>query len=550
MPTLKKCSTGIRGLDEITNGGLPAGRPTLVCGGAGCGKTLLAMEFLVRGAVEHSEPGVFVSFEEGEGDLVANVASLGFNLRRLISQKKILLDYVRIERSEIEESGEYDLDGLFVRLGHAIDSIGARRVVLDTLEALFSGLSNHAILRAELRRLFGWLKDRGVTAIITGEQGDGHLTRHGLEEYVSDCVILLDHRVSDQSCTRRLRVVKYRGSTHGTNEFPFLIDERGITILPITSLGLDHGVTAERVSSGVAQLDEMLGGGFFRGTSILVSGGAGSGKTSVAASFADAACARGERVLHFAFEESPAQIFRNMRSIGLQLERHVRKGRLRIQAARPAVMGLEMHLVAMQREIQDFRPSIVIVDPATSLMEESPSSDAKLMFVRIVDFIKRTRMTALLTSFMSDDTAEEPSTGVSSIMDTWLLLRNLESGGERNRTLYLLKSRGMAHSNQLREFLITDRGLRLQDVYLGSGGVFTGSARLAQEARDRAEEEVRRMGENRRRLDLEGRKRTLEAQLAAVDAELTAVGRGASRRIEQETLARTLLRKSRRNHGD
>jgi len=295
---IEKARTGISGLDEITEGGLPRGRPTLVCGSAGCGKTLLAMEFLVRGATQFGEPGVFVSFEEAPEEIAANVRSLGFDVPALVQQKKLLVDHVRIDRGGFEEAGEYDLEGLFVRLGYAIDQVKAKRVALDTIETLFAGLSNEGILRSELVRLFRWLKQKGVTAVITGERGEGTLTRHGLEEYVSDCVILLDHRVDEQVSTRRLRIVKYRGSTHGTNEYPFLIDLRGFSVLPVTSLGLAHQTHNERVSSGIDALDEMLGGsGYYRASSVLVSGTAGTGKTSLACHFADACCRRGEKVL-------------------------------------------------------------------------------------------------------------------------------------------------------------------------------------------------------------------------------------------------------------
>src|SRR5829696_1990670 len=354
---LPKTPTGIAGLDEITGGGLPKGRPSLVCGAAGCGKTLLSIEFIIRGAIEFGDPGVFMAFEEKPEELSMNVASLGFNLEKLQKDRLVKIDHVHIDRTEIEETGEYDLDGLFIRLGYAIDSIGAKRVVLDTIENLFSGLDNEAILRAELRRLFGWLKDKGVTTVITGEKGEGTLTRQGLEEYVSDCVILLDHRVSNQISTRLLRIVKYRGSVHGTNEYPFLIDEEGISVLPVTSLLLKNEVSSERISSGIPALDKMLGGkGFFRGSSILVSGTAGTGKTSLAAYFAHETCKRKERCIYFAFEESPQQIMRNMLSIGIDLKADIDKGLLQMHAARPTFYGLEMHLVAILKKIRKFKP--------------------------------------------------------------------------------------------------------------------------------------------------------------------------------------------------
>jgi circadian clock protein KaiC len=486
--TLPKSSTGIEGFDEITGGGLPTGRPSLVCGGAGCGKTLFAISFLVHGATRFDEPGVFMSFEESTDELAQNVASLGFDLPRLIEEKRLVLDHVRIERSEIEETGDYDLEGLFIRLGYAIDSIGARRVVLDTIESLFSGLSNETILRAELRRLFRWLKGKGVTAVITGERGGGALTRQGLEEYVSDAVILLDHRVNDQISTRRLRIVKYRGSFHGTNEYPFLIDEKGIAILPVTSLGLAHSASSERVSSGIERLDTMLEGkGYYRGSTILVSGSAGAGKTSVAAHFIDAACRRGERCLAFVFEESPSQVVRNMRSIGIDLQPWVDRGLLQFSAARPSLYGLELHLSQMHRLIDRFRPSVVVVDPVSSLLTVATESDVQATTTRLVDYLKSEGITAFMTSLTHGKMEDERTDiAISSIVDTWLLLVTLESSGERNRGLYVLKSRGMAHSNQIREFLLTSHGVELLDAYTGVASVLTGSARLTREAEDRA----------------------------------------------------------------
>ncbi|HAO78432.1 MAG TPA: KaiC 1 [Verrucomicrobia subdivision 3 bacterium] len=485
---LPKCATGIQGLDEITGGGLPQGRPTLVCGGAGCGKTLLAVEFLVRGAAQFGEPGVFMAFEETEAELKANVASLGFDLAGLVQRKKIVIDYVHMEPVEVQESGEYDLEGLFVRLNHAIDSIGAKRVVLDTLEALFASLPNEAILRAELRRLFRWLKDKGVTAVITAERGRESLTRHGLEEYVSDCVIVLDHRVVDQIATRNLRVMKYRGALHGTNEFPFLIGDEGISVLPITSLGLNHKAPSERIATGIPRLDAMLGGrGFFRGSSILLTGTPGTGKTIVAANFAHAACRRGERALFFSFVESPAQIIRNMHSIGLRLEPMVKRGLLRFHSARPSLYGLEMHLATMFKEIVAFQPHVVIMDPITSLMDAGTASEGKGMVTRLIDYLKAGQVTTLFTSLTQGGQAlQQTETAMSSLMDAWLSLQDFEGNGERNRVLYVLKARGMAHSNQMREFLISDRGIDLVDAYIGASGVLTGSARAAQGALEKA----------------------------------------------------------------
>jgi len=460
---LPKAPTGISGMDDITGGGLPKGRPTLVAGGAGCGKTLFAMEFLVNGAMEYNEPGVFVAFEENAEELAQNVASLGFDLKELIKQKKLIIDYVRIERSEIEETGEFDLDGLFIRLGLAIDMIGAKRVVLDTVEVLFGALQNHGILRAELSRLFRWLKSKGVSAVVTGERGEGTITRFGLEEYVADCVILLDHRITEQVSTRRLRIVKYRGTLHGTNEYPFLIGKDGISVLPITSLMLDHKVPSGRVSTGVKELDEMLGGkGFHRGSSILLSGTAGTGKTSLAASFVNAACQRGERCLYFAFEEATNQILRNMRSIGIDLALHVKKGLLQFHVARPTLYGLEMHLVTMYDLIREYKPQIVVLDPITDFFAIGSKTEVKAAITRIIDFLKTEQITALFTSYTSEeDTPDQTIVGVSSMIDAWLSVRNVESNGERHRGLFILKARGMAHSHQIRSFNLTDDGIKI-----------------------------------------------------------------------------------------
>jgi len=519
---LLKTPTGIQGFDEITGGGLPKGRPTLVCGGAGCGKTLFGMEFLVRGATQYKEPGVFMSFEETAEELTNNVASLGFDLNRLSASKRLFLDYVRVERSEIEETGEYDLDGLFIRLEHAIDSIGAKRVVLDTIESLFAGLPNPLILRAELRRLFRWLKDKGMTAVITGEKGENTFTRHGLEEYVSDCVIFLDHRVTEQLSTRRLRIVKYRGSTHGTNEYPFLIDEKGISVLPITSVGLRHPASNQRISTGVPRLDTMLGGkGYFRGASILVSGTAGTGKSSLAAQFVEAACRRGERSFYFAFEESADQIIRNMRSIGIDLEPWVKKGLLRFYTERPTAYGLEAHLLVMYKAIQEFKPRVVVVDPVSNLISSGNLLDVKAMLTRLIDFLKMSQITVILTNLSSGGgLVEQTDVGISSLVDTWLLLRDIEIGGERNRGLCILKSRGMAHSNQIREFLFTDKGINLLDVYVGPSGVLTGSARVAQEAQERAAAITDQQEMELKKRNLESKRRALEAQIAALHTEL------------------------------
>jgi circadian clock protein KaiC len=536
---LPKAPTGIQGLDEITQGGFPRGRPTLICGSAGAGKTLLAMEFLVRGATEYNEPGVFMAFEETASELTQNVRSLGFDLDELANEKKLAIDFVRIERSEIDETGDYDLEGLFIRLGAAIDAIGAKRVVLDTIENLFAGLQNQGILRAELRRLFRWLKDRGITAVITAERGDGALTRHGLEEYVSDCVILLDHRVTDQVSTRRLRIVKYRGTAHGTNEYPFLIDEDGFSVLPVTSLGLQHQVSEERISSGVPRLDTMLSGkGFYRGTTILVSGTAGTGKTSLAASFVDAACRRGERCLYFSFEESSSQIIRNMRSIGLDLEQWFKKKLLQFHSSRATFYGLEMHLAIIHKIVQDFQPKVVVLDPIGSLIQAGNQRDAHTMIIRLIDFLKQRQVTAFLTNLTSGGEAlERTDVEISSIVDTWLFTRDIELDGERNRALYVLKSRGMAHSNQLREFLLTPQGVDLLDVYVGPEGVLTGSSRLSQETREKAAALARQQDAERRDRDRMRKREALEARIAALRKEFE-VEESEARTIGEQDISR------------
>lgn len=524
-PPLRKAPTGIPGLDKITDGGLPAGRPTLVTGGAGCGKTLLALEFLVRGALRHGEAGVFVSFEETASELSANVASLGYDLPALVAQKKIFVDHVVIDRSEIEETGEYDLGGLFVRLDSAIEEVKARRVVLDSVETLFGGLQDAGILRAELKRLFRWLKQRGVTAVITGEQGTGALlTRHGLEEYVSDCVIALDHRVANQLATRRLRVVKYRGSRHETDEYPFIIDGSGLSVLPITSLGLDYRVSRERVTTGVAGIDGMLGGrGYYRGSSILVSGTAGTGKTSLAAHFAEATCKAGRRCLYFAFEESPEQLARNMRSIGIDLERWVRRGLLEIAASRPSSLGLELRLVSMHDRIARSRPAAVIVDPVSNLVTQGTEAETRAMLMRLVDHLKNAGVTALFTNLTpGGEPLQHTEVAISSLIDTWILLRDVETGGERNRTLSIVKSRGMVHSNEAREFLMGPRGIAILDMARGPAGAVTGWERRSALARDRAAAAARRDETERRREVMERRRAVLEKQIAALRAEFEA----------------------------
>jgi circadian clock protein KaiC len=515
------------------------------------------MEFLVRGATDYNEAGVFMAFEETAPELTQNVRSLGFDLDELAKQKKLLIDYVRIERSEIDETGDYDLEGLFIRLGSAIDAIGAKRVVLDTIENLFAGLQNQGILRAELRRLFRWLKDRGVSAVITAERGEGALTRHGLEEYVSDCVILLDHRVTDQVSTRRLRIVKYRGTAHGTNEYPFLIDEDGFSVLPVTSLGLQHEVSEERISSGIPRLDTMLGGeGFYRGTTILVSGTAGTGKTSTAAHFVDAACQRGERCLYFSFEESPGQMVRNMRSIGLNLEQWTRKNLLQFHSSRATFYGLEMHLAIIHKIVQEFEPRVVVIDPIGSLIQAGNRRDAHTMLIRLIDFLKQRGVTAFLTNLTSAGAAlEKTDVEISSIVDSWLFVRDIELNGERNRALYVLKSRGMAHSNQLREFLLTPRGVDLLDVYVGPEGVLTGSSRLSQEARENAAQLARQQDAERKDRERIRKRELLEARIAALRKEFEMEEEDAETSSAQESSREKVITENREamarsRHGD
>jgi len=518
---LQKSLTGVSGFDEITFGGLPAGRPSLICGEAGSGKTLFAMEFLVHGAMEFNEPGVFVAFEEKANELAINVSSLGFDVNKLVAQNKLRIDYIHIDRSEIEETGEYDLEGLFIRLGHAIDSIGAKRVVLDTIENLFSGLDNKAILRAELRRLFQWLKEKKVTALITGEKGEGTLTREGLEEYVSDCVIVLDHRVANQISTRRLRIIKYRGSVHGTNEYPFLIDNDGISVLPVTSLKLQGKVLTDRVGTGIVTLDAMLGGkGIYRGSSMLVTGTAGTGKTSIATSFANETCKKNERCLYFAFEESADQVVRNMLSIGLDLNKHIKKGLLLFHAARPTMYGLEMHLVQITKLIREFKPQTVVIDPITNLVTVGSQTEVQSILNRLLDYLQVSGITAVFTGLTPTGNAgDQNDETVASLVDTWIHVKDIEMNGERNRGLYIMKSRGIKHSNQVREFIITDNGLVLQDVYLGAEGVLTGSAREAHKLQLEAERQMQQetIGKNER--ELKRKEKELELKIQALKAE-------------------------------
>ena len=540
---LPKAATGIEGFDDITRGGLPRGRPTLIVGGPGSGKTLFAMEFLVNGATKYNEPGVFFSFEETEDELVQNVRSLGFDLRDLESKNRLSIDHIRVEASEIVETGEYDLEGLFVRMGFAIDSIGAKRVALDTIESIFSTFGNTVILRSELRRLFRFLKDKSVTAVITGEKGSGgSLTRNGLEEYVSDAVIVLDNRVEGNVATRRMRVLKYRGSSHGSNEYPFLIDESGFSVLPITTLGLASKVSHERISSGVPDLDDMLGGrGFYKGSSILVTGQAGTGKSSFCAAFARAACRKGKRALYLTFEESPAQMIRNLRSVGMDLEPCVERGLLRILAERPTSFGLEMHLLTLHKLVNEFKPAVVILDPISSLMTIGEELDVRSTLVRMVDFLKNKGVTTMFTDLRHSED-ERQSSLISSLVDTWLLLENVEANGETNRILRLIKSRGMPHSNQIREFHLSDKGIRLTPPNVGPAGVMAGSARYAQEAREMKEENTRTEEVGRLKLQLEQQPKAMESQIEAVRAEYANKEAELERRMAEENRRREVVK--------
>src|SRR5258706_2295338 len=536
--SIRKPPTGIRGLDEISGGGLPKGRTTIVCGGPGCGKTMLGIEFLVRGALEYNEPGVLMAFEETPQDIAQNVASLGFDIQDLSDKKKLFLDYVAVEPSEIQETGEYDLEGLFIRLGNAVETVGAKRVMFDTPESLFSSFSNPAMLRSEFRRLFRWLKDHDLTAVITAERGENTLTRYGLEEYVSDCVISLDHRVKDQISARRLRIVKYRGTKHGADEYPFLIDEQGMSILPLSSLQLQHEVSDERVSSGIPDLDQMLEGqGYYRGSSILFSGTAGSGKTALAASFADATCRRGERCLFIAFAESPNQITRNMKSVGVDLEPWVKQGFLFQESWRPTQFGLEMHLLRIHRLVEKVKPTVVVIDPITNLITGTAQREVQSMLMRLMDFLKGKLITSVFVSLTKGgDSLEKTEVGISSLADTWIMLRDIDLNGERNRSFYVLKSRGMAHSNQFRQFTMSEQRLKLVPAYIATRGVMTGSSRLAQEAKERAAALAEEQENQRRQEEMNLRRLNLQAQIAALQAELAAAEKQAGVVLEGEEI--------------
>ena len=511
---LVKVPTGIRGFDELTGGGLPFGRPTLITGGAGSGKTLFGLEFLVRGAQDFDEPGVLLAFEESAPDLVDNAASLGFDLPALEADGRLVVDAMRIDPAEIVMTGDFDLDGLFIRLAAAIASIGAKRVVLDTIEVLFAALGNEAIVRAEFTRLLRWLKDQGLTTIITGERGrEGQLTRFGIEEYVADCVIVLDHRIRDELATRRLRVVKYRGSSHGTNEYPFLIRDRGLMVWPLTEVALDYTASDERVSLGTPALDDMLAGGVYRGSTVLISGSAGTGKTTLAAQAVEAACARGEKALFVSFEESPGQIVRNMRSVGIDLGRWVEAGLLQIWGERATAFGLEAHLDRIEQLLDDAQPTVAVLDSVGSLSHVGAGAEVTSTVARDLDMLKTRGITAVITSLTHDGPGESSASAVSSLIDTWLLLRNTEVDGERNRLLFVIKSRGTAHSNQVREFRLTATGVDLLDVVVGPHGILTGSAR----GRQIAETEAAAAALS---ADLERQQRAFDRRAAEVEAEI------------------------------
>lgn len=552
---LEKSSTGIRGLDEITKGGLPKGRPTLICGAAGCGKTMFAMQFLVNG-VKNNEPGLFVSFEETQEELEKNFASLGLDLKTLEEEKKFAVEHIQMELSKIEETGEFDLEGLFIRLAYAIEQIGAKRIVLDTIEAIFSGLPNEFILRAELQRLFHWLKSRGLTAIITGERGENTLTRYGLEEYVADCVILLDNPVLDRISTRNLRIIKYRGSSHGSNLYPFLIDDDGISVLPATSLQLEHEVSTQHISTGIERLDTMFGGkGFYKGSSILVSGASGTGKSSMAANIAANVCKNGDKCLYFAFEESPQQIIRNMNSINIDLQTGVEKGLLRFHATRPTLYGLETHLVNINKIVKEFQPDVVIFDPISNLITVGTAEEVKSMLTRVLDYLKNRLITTISTSLTRGHI--ETDVGVSSLMDTWIDLKSIETNGERNRTIEIIKARGMYHSNQVREFKLTNSGIKLIDIYLGPSGMLTGAARLSQISKEKAEKLASEQQIERKQREFKQKRRSIEAQIKELNTQLEAEKLELEQIIEQKKLneesieyERNIISKIRHANGD
>jgi len=518
---LLKVPTGIGGLDEITEGGLPRGRPTLIAGASGTGKTLLAMQFLVNRASIYGEPGVFVTFEESVPDMITNFASFGWDLDKLIEQRKLAIECVSVSDVPITETGAYSLDGLLIRLDNAISSVEARHIVMDPMQMLYTQLSDVPLLRGELLRLLQWLKSKEVTAIVTSERQEG-VSSQSLESYASDCVILLGNRIRDTVATRHLRVAKYRGSRHATDEFPFYIGERGLSVLPVTSVLPDYGASSERITTGIERLDTLLdGGGYYRHSSILVSGDAGTGKTSLAAHFARATCERGERCLYLAFEEAKDQVIRNMRSIGTDLECHVKTGLLNFRTMRPTMYGLETHLVVMEKLVDEFKPAVIIVDPVSNLSDIGTLRETKSMLARFVDFLKARQVTALFTCLRQS--GGETEIGVSSVMDVWISLRMVESDGEQNRLLHVIKARGMAHSRQVREFVLSEKGVQLLDVYVGPSGVLTGSARVAQENRESAEKLERQREFKRQQSEMKRKKLELETRMAALKEEIREV---------------------------
>ncbi len=465
MDVLKKSKTGIKGLDTITNGGLPKGRPCLVCGKAGTGKTILGIEYIVNGIRKFSEPGVIISFEERTADLMENVASLGIHLQKHVDEKMLAIDYVYIERSEIEEAGSFNLDGLFIRIAEAVRITGAKRILIDTLESLFSGFTNEQLLRAEIRRLFKWLKEKGLTAVITAEAGENTLTRYGLEEYLADFVLLLDSRMQNNVCTRRLRVVKYRGSKHGSNEFPFLISDTGFSILPITDISLDYEVSLERFLTGINKIDNMLGGkGIYRGSALLISGTPGCGKTSLAAAILDAACKRGEKVMYISFEESKKHMLRNLASIGIDIKKWIENNLFHFENFRVVSYGVETHLIKMIENLEVENPSLVVIDPLSSLTKETLTLESRSLVLRVLHYIQSKGITCIFTEIAHDDFNEKSDMEVSSLMDSWISLRHKEIDGRRKKTLSIMKARGLMHSDQIYELLISEKGIDLQEL--------------------------------------------------------------------------------------
>ncbi len=518
---LAKVPTGIEGFDEITFGGLPAGRTTLLTGLSGSGKTVFGMQFLAQGAARYGEPGVLVGFEETEDELITNAASLGFDFANLISAGKLVIDRISVEPDVVVETGRYDLSALHIRIEHAVDSIGARRIVLDGIPALFYGLTDTSAVRIALTRLYAWLKSKGLTALVTAESNT-ELAQHGLGLSLTDCIVVAGERTRENVSTRYLRVAKYRGSAHGTSEYPCLIGSTGYKVIPLTSITVDYEASTERISTGIPRLDTMLGGqGFYRGNSVMVTGGAGTGKSSLAAHLALATCQRGKRCLYFAFEESQEEVMRNMRSIGVDLRPQVAAGLLKFRSSRATMFGLEMHLAMMENEIAAFQPHVVILDPVSNLLSIGSFNEVRAMVSRLVDFLKGRGITSLLTSLSMTDPPES-DVGVSSLVDTWMLLTNFEANGEQTRLLRILKSRGSAHSSQVREFIMTDRGVRLEDVYLGPEGMLTGTARKAQEARELAEADLRLREMERKERQYQQRRAALQAQVAALQAEIEA----------------------------